>query len=68
MKPMRAGDRDRGADAERDADHHHEPRAVDVDAERGGGVLAERQRAKGARVDGAAAIQLATKNGAAIMR
>ena len=41
--------------------------AVDVDAERGGGVLAERQRAEGAHVERSSS-QLATKNGAAIDR
>ena len=46
----RAGDRDGRADAERDADHDQHARPRDIDAERGGGVLAERERAERAHL------------------
>ena len=42
-----AGDRDRAADAERDADDHHQPQPADIDAEALRGLLAEAERAKG---------------------
>jgi len=58
----RARDRNRGADAERNGDHHHDAGAVDVDAKRGGGVLAERERAK-AGACSASRTQLASRNG-----
>ncbi len=45
-----AGDRHRRSDAERNADHHRQAHAVEIDAQRGGGVLAERERTEGAGV------------------
>ena len=39
--------RDRAADAERDADDHHQPQPADIDAEALRGLLAEAERAKG---------------------
>ena len=42
-----AGDRDRAADAERDAGDHEEPQAAHIDAEALRGLFAERERAEG---------------------
>ena len=50
-KADRTRHRDRGPDAECDAGDHGQARAHQIDAERGGGVLAERQRAEGARIE-----------------
>ena len=42
-----AGDRDRAADAERDARNHDQPQPADIDAEALRGLLAQAERAKG---------------------
>jgi hypothetical protein len=43
-----AGHRDGSADAERDAQNHHQPEPRDIDAEALRGLLAQAQRAEGA--------------------